>query len=383
MKQYDYIFIGAGCAGLSLLTRMIAAGLTMGKRILLIDKSRKQLNDRTWCFWEDAPGFFEPIVCKQWDHLWFHADRFSKQFSIAPYHYKMIRGIDFYNHCLDRIGNEASIEILQGTITNASFSGNIVQLIIDDQPYSFHGAIVFNSLWKEESLRQQKTVYLLQHFKGWMIETPKPLFNPEEAILMDFRVAQTNGTCFVYVLPLSANKALVEYTLFSDKVLSDHLYNEGLAKYLQAFLHMTDYTVTAEEFGIIPMTDAKFPWYANGMYHIGTAGGQTKASSGYTFQFIQKQSAAIVKQLQDNTFGPDSKPGAAGKRFNFYDAVLLRVLADKYAEGSQVFTRLFEKNSPQDIFSFLDNETSLTRDIGIIATLPTMPFLKAAFKQVF
>ena len=32
-------------------------------------------------------------------------------------------------------------------------------------------------------------------------------------------------------------------------------------------------------------------------WQIGTAGGQTKASSGYTFQFIQKQSQQIVDYL--------------------------------------------------------------------------------------
>ena len=52
-----------------------------------------------------------------------------------------------------------------------------------------------------------------------------------------------------------------------------------------------------EEFGIIPMTNADFPFFKNGMYYIGTAGGQTKASTGYTFRFIQKQADAIVEQL--------------------------------------------------------------------------------------
>jgi lycopene beta-cyclase len=200
---------------------------------------------------------------------------------------------------------------------------------------------------------------------------------------MDFRVAQTNGTTFVYVLPLSASKALVEYTLFSEKILPADLYNEGLKNYLQQFLQLKEYTVTEEEFGVIPMTNAIFPWCANGMYHIGTAGGQTKASSGYTFQFIQKQSAAIVKRIKENTLNSAVKPGAVSKRFNFYDAVLLQVLASKYAGGSQVFTSLFKKNTPQAIFQFLDNESSMAMDLSIIQSLPTWPFFKAAAKQLF
>ncbi|MEO6314406.1 MAG: lycopene cyclase family protein [Chitinophagaceae bacterium] len=383
MKKYDYIFIGAGCAGLSLLTRMVAAGLAGGKRILVIDKSGKHTNDRTWCFWEASPGFFEPVVCKQWDRLWFHATGFSRQLDTAPYRYKMIQAIDFYNHCFQRIKNTAGIEIVHGTVSQLSFAGDIVHLAIDGQPHFFPGATVFNSLWDEATIKKQHAVYLLQHFKGWMIETPAPFFTPSEATLMDFRVSQANGTTFAYVLPLSATKALVEFTLFSEKLLKEEDYNNGLTNYLHHQLQLRDYTISATEFGVIPMTDARFPWYANGMFHIGTAGGQTKASSGYTFQFIQKQTAAIVQQLLQGSFGPLNKPGGSAKRYQFYDAVLLHVLAHQYASGSEVFSTLFKKNSPQAIFAFLDNETTRWQDLGIISTLPTLPFLKAALKQLF
>ena len=368
---------------MSLLARMVAAGLSNGKNILLIDKAPKEANDRTWCFWEDEPGFFEPIVYKQWNRIWFHATGFSKQFDIAPYQYKMIRGIDFYTRCLDSIKKEPGIEFLYGTVADISFSQNTLQLTIDGDPHHFTAAIVFNSLWQETTVKKQEPVYLLQHFKGWIIESANRFFNPAEAVLMDFRVSQANGTTFVYVLPLSETKALVEYTLFSEKILADETYNEGLENYLHNWLQLKEYTVAEEEFGVIPMTDAVFPWYTNGMYHIGTAGGQTKASSGYTFQFIQKQSAAIVRQLQDGSLSPQIKPAAVSKRFKFYDAVLLRVLADKYAAGDRVFTDLFRKNSPLEIFSFLDNETSLLQDIGIIKSLPGFPFLKAAVQQIF
>ena len=179
-----------------------------------------------------------------------------------------------------------------------------------------------------------------------------------------------------------ATKALVEYTLFSEKVLHQEDYNLGLANYLQDWLQIKDYRVTEEEFGVIPMTDAVFPWYEKGMYHIGTAGGQTKASSGYTFQFIQKQSAAIVQHLQQNTLHPSIQPGRALKKFNFYDSVLLRVLANNYMPGHQVFTSMFKNNRPQDIFAFLDNATSFKQDLRIIKSFPILPFLKAAVRHI-
>jgi lycopene beta-cyclase len=61
---------------------------------------------------------------------------------------------------------------------------------------------------------------------------------------------------------------------------------------------------------------------------------------------------------------------------------LLQVLANKYAYGSQVFTSLLKKNQPQNIFAFLDNESSLAKDVSTIQSLPALPFIKAAYKQI-
>jgi lycopene beta-cyclase len=100
-----------GCAGLSLAIHMIHSGKFTAKRILLVDKEDKNQNDRTWCFWETAPGLFESIVHTQWDKAWFHAKDFSRLLELSPYRYKLIRGIDFYNYCLSLIRQHPNFEI--------------------------------------------------------------------------------------------------------------------------------------------------------------------------------------------------------------------------------------------------------------------------------
>src|SRR5688572_6272397 len=90
-NSYDFIICGAGCAGLSLLMRMLRSGKFSDKKILLIDKEAKTKNDRTWCFWETGAGFFEEVVCKKWDTISFLSNDYSSSFTIDPYHYKMIR----------------------------------------------------------------------------------------------------------------------------------------------------------------------------------------------------------------------------------------------------------------------------------------------------
>src|SRR6476469_6388561 len=113
---YDYIITGAGCAGLSLLMHLIESGQFTDKKMLLIDKDAKNSNDRTWCFWELDEGVFQPIVKKQWKQLWLQADGFSKKLDLQPYQYKLIRGIDFYNYCLDKILQQPNVTFLQASV---------------------------------------------------------------------------------------------------------------------------------------------------------------------------------------------------------------------------------------------------------------------------
>jgi lycopene beta-cyclase len=197
--------------------------------------------------------------------------------------------------------------------------------------------------------------------------------------MMDFRIEQQYGTSFVYTLPLSATVALVEFTLFTKELLQPGQYDEELKKYIGSFLKIADYKVTAEEVGVIPMTNEKFPFAGKG-WQIGMAGGQTKPSTGYTFQFIQKQSQQIVDCL---VAGRDLKEMATvPKRFRFYDNTLLYILYHDKVPGKKIFTDLFKKNKPRQVLRFLDNESSLKEEIKIIAALPAWPFLKAAIKQL-
>ena len=374
---YDYIIAGAGCAGLSLTMHMIQSGKFSDKRILIIDKSEKRNNDRTWCFWEKDAGLFESVVCKKWEQAWIHSEDYSKLMNIFPYQYKMIRGIDFYKFSFDSIKRNSNFEVIYGDIEK--FESNSLESFVLVNGKKITAQYIFNSILFQKPELKKNEVYLLQHFKGWMIESSKPVFNPQQAILMDFRVDQKRGTTFIYVMPFSETKALVEYTLFTPSLLDPHQYDEGIKKYIHKVLKIENYSILEEEIGIIPMTNHKFLANNNNIINIGTAGGQTKASSGYTFRFIQKNSAAIVQQLiiNENPFVSKTK-----RRFHFYDSVLLTILDQQLLPGKKVFTELFKKNKPQTVLRFLDNESSISEELKVISSLPTLPFLKAALHQL-
>ncbi len=377
--QFDYIITGAGCAGLSLAVHMIHSGQFSNKKILLVDRERKETNDRTWCFWEKEQGLFEPVVFNKWPKAWFHGKDFSELLDLAPYQYKMIRGIDFYNYCHELISRHPNFEFIYGDVKELSDSENAAEIKLNDKTSS--ALYLFNSILPDKPEIKIGQYYLLQHFKGWVIETSKPVFKKEEATLMDFRPEQEQGTRFMYIMPFSERRALVEYTIFSEKLLNQNQYEERLRNYLAEYLHLGKYKIIEEEFGTIPMTNANFPERKGRIIHIGTAGGQTKASTGYTFRFIQKSSDAITKSLLMHGH-PFSVEPKGKKRFNWYDSILLNILSGRKMEGREIFTELFKKNKPSQILKFLDNETTLAEEFRLVNTLPRLPFIKAGLAEL-
>ena len=375
--SYDYIILGAGCAGLSLLMRILQTPQLAQKKILLIERKPKNINNRTWCFWEKEAGFFDSIVHKKWSELLFASNDYVGSLSIAPYNYKMIRGIDLYDYCFAEIARHPNVEIIYDDILQFSSE----KITLSNYEVQCGDAVVFNSTYQNLPLQKNKH-YLLQHFKGKVIETPEPFFDETKATLMDFRVHQNHGTAFVYIMPLSPVKALIEYTLFTSTLLTSDQYEIELNNYIHNTLQITEYAIIEEEFGIIPMTNAVFAIIENGVYNIGTAGGQTKASTGYTFQFIQKQANAIVQLLLQNK-KPVVRANFLKNRFKFYDSTLLNLLSNQHLNGPDFFATLYKNNSAAAIFKFLDNETSLSEELKIMNTAPRWLFTKAAFKEIF
>ena len=358
---------------------MVLSGDFKDQSILLIDQEDKSRNDRTWCFWEKSDGFFENIIHHSWSRAWFHDHGFSKLLDLSPYRYKMIRGIDFYSYCKEILSRQDNVSFLKSRIDGMGRSG--------EGPYLSAGGLkitsrfIFNSLIPEKHVVIPPFHDLLQHFKGWIIETPEPAFDAGVATLMDFRPSQKHGATFVYVMPLTDRRALVEYTLFSKSLLQDEEYEDGLRHYISDTLGIGSYAILEKESGVIPMTDQPFKKAEAGIVNIGTAGGNTKASTGYTFQFIQKQTAAIVHSLAKSG-DPLKIPERSAKRFKWFDSVLLNVLAHHRMEGHDVFRILFKKNDPSSILRFLDNDSSVSTEVRLLNTLPIWPFLKAGVQEI-
>jgi lycopene beta-cyclase len=373
-KKYDYIIAGAGCAGYSLLYHLLQDPILSKKKILVVDANFNKGNDRTWCFWEDQAGPFESIVCKKWSNIEVLKGTMQRLLPTAPFEYKMIQGIDFYQYIsafakgFDNVEWVASkiltIDSINDSIATVNWEGGAAE-----------ANYVFSSINGE---RIQSTLW--QHFKGIVVEFDTPVFDDTVARLMDFNVPQMDATAFMYLLPLTNKKALVEYTLFSPTILETAEYDLVLNAYMEEHYKGKSYNIVHTEQGAIPMTTKKMTSRTGNVISIGTMGDAVKASTGYAFQFIQKQTLQIVNQLKLNKALDAS---VHDTRHQFYDAVLLYILEHKKMAGDEIFARIFKQNDAATVFKFLSNTSTIMEDIRIMLSLPTTIFLPAAIQVLF
>jgi len=378
MQKYDYIITGTGASGLMLVYQMLTDGFFDQKQILLIDKEIKNQNDRTWCFWEEGKGDFEAIIHKTWLKIFFAGENLKKSFPIHPYQYKMVKGIDFYNYYLTLLKQYSNITLVNDKVISLKHQDENV--LVKTETKTYETKQVFNSIFKYEDVNHQsKYPILQQHFLGWFIKTEQSIFTKDEATFMDFSLPQKGNTRFMYVLPFSENEALVEYTLFSEKPLNKSEYEEVVEKYL-ADKNSGSYEILETEKGNIPMTCYDFEQHnSEHIFHIGTAGGWAKASTGYTFMKTHKNVKALITHL---TMGASPLSFKTKSRFWYYDLLLLDILYKNNHLGRSIFEAMFKKRNPQTILKFLDEETTFLEELKIIWACPKWPFMKAFINRV-
>lgn len=379
MQHFNYIFAGSGLSALMTVYKIIESGKFSDKTILLLDENSKKTNDRTWCFWSENNENWDAVINKRWNSCLFANQNFKININLNPYKYNQIRGLDFYNFVFDVISKHRNITFLNQKVVNFEESENKITLQTETE--SFTCDQLFNSILNPYEVENQTQYPLLkQHFIGWFIQSDEAVFNDKQATFMDFSVEQKGNTRFMYVLPTSGTEALLEYTLFSHKHLETSEYELELEKYIQK-LGIKNYKIIEKEKGSIPMTCFPF-WKKNTvrLLNIGSAGGWTKASTGYTFKNADKKSTQLVRFLQTQS---DFRKFHKITKFWFYDLLLLDILHRKNELGGSIFTALFKKGNPILIFKFLDEETSFKEDFLVIIRAPKQLFIKAFLMLIF
>lgn len=383
MKHYDIIIAGGGGAGLGLATALLESPLRDCK-ILIIDRDTKHQNDRTWCFWGGPDTPFASIARHSWDRLTVRGDDFERGFDLdEPQHpgwrYWMVSGLDYYHHTRQRLQAHSNVQFMLGAVDSIRSDTAQAQVMVNGETLSADW--VFDSILRpgDLTLDPRQHHVLKQHFEGWEIETDRPVFDPSQATLFDFRTPQHADLRFFYVLPFSSTRALVEYTIFSPDLLEQAEYEQAMRAYLRGRFGLEEFAIHHTEHNWIPMTDYPFQRRAGPrVMNIGTRGGLVKPSTGYAFKRMQQDARAIVQSLvqQGHPFNGRQAPA----RYRFYDTLLLQILLRQGHLMKPIFEQLFRRNPIHRVFDFLDEDATLPQDLALIASLPPAPFLRALLR---
>ncbi|WP_329286265.1 lycopene cyclase family protein [Streptomyces sp. NBC_00691] len=378
----DVTVVGAGAAGLSLaveLAKPLAGRPT--PRVAVVEAPPGPLRPppRTWCYWEADDGPYDALLTARWDQLRVYGPNHVKlDLPLGRLRYKMLRSDRFEAAMTKRLA-AYGVEVRRISVDSVRDVGDAVLVRGRDasgELAAVRSGLVFDSRPLRSPPAARTT--LLQHFLGWFVHTARPVFDPDAATLMDFRLPQPpRGLAFGYVLPLSRHDALVEYTEFSPAVLDDASYERALRSYLVSVLGLGPYTVREREQGVIPMSDGRFPRHAGRrIFPIGAAGGATRPSTGYTFAAIQRQSRDLAQAVRAGR-SPARVRAVHSRRARAMDAVLLRALDTGRVDGGPFFSHLFSAVPAERVLRFLDGATSPMEDLAIGLRTPVMPMLRS------
>ena len=355
MKEFDYVIIGGGCAGLSLAYELDLHKKLENKTLAIIEPRDEYKRDKTWSFWKVIDHNFNDCIKKSWENFSINSPKETKHLKCDNYPYQSIDSGLFYKKTVAKLKENKNI----------SFFKNIKDI---NQNKSF----IFNSVHSQETNKNN----LWQHFCGVEIKTKDQIFDDEIINLMDFNCEQRDNVHFFYTLPFEKDRALVETTWLSkinDNSLND--YDSQIKNYIEQNLKIKSYEIVYREEGAIPLF---YPLNVNekNKINIGTAGGMTRLSTGYTFPNIQEQSKFIRENIEKIS---NAKTFKIGNKYKFLDEVFLRVI-EKYPEKMpNIFFNMFSASS-NTVIKFLSNKSNLLEDLLIILKMPKLIFLKSLIK---
>ena len=354
MKEFNYVIIGGGCAGLSLAYELEIHEKLKDKTLAIIEPRKEYKRDKTWSFWKVAPHNFDDCVKKNWENFSINIPGKTNYLECKNFPYQSIDSGLFYEKIKNKLKKNENI----------FFFKNIEEI-------NKQNSLVFNSV---PNIKKNH-LNLWQHFCGVEIKTDNDIFDEKIFNLMDFDCEQRESVHFFYTLPYEKNRALVETTWLSkmnDNSQKD--YENQINNYIKNNLKIKNYEITYKEEGAIPLF---YPLNKNekNKINIGTAGGMTRLSTGYTFLNIQEHSKYIRENIDNIS---NAKKFEIDKKYQFLDEIFLRVLEKNPEKMSDIFFRMF-KTSPKTVIKFLSNKSNFLEDLSIIFKMPKLIFIKALF----
>ena len=371
---YDLVVLGGGCAGLSLSMALARYG---GRcpRTLVIEPRSNYTNDRTWCYWQDrsAPNPLPALHHWQTMRVAYAGQSVSLDCGLTPYH--MLAAQDFYATAQASIDQQPAITLLQGVsaVGEPCRSGGVWEV------RTTGGKVTALSVvdTRPSQLPRLDGAALWQSFYGLEIECRAAVFEPESMDLMNFLAPDPRHIAFVYALPLTPTRALVEVTVFGATPLGPRELRTRLDAAISERVGDLPFTTLRGEHGILPMglNEAPRPTQSS-CVRVGVMAGGARPSTGYAFQRIQhwagECAGALVRCGHPVPHQLDPLP------LRVMDRIFLDVLRADPIRGGALFFSLFSRTDPARVIRFLSGYGGIVDSLAVIAAMPVSPFVRSA-----
>lgn len=370
---FDLVVLGGGCAGLSLSVALAGHGERC-PRTLVIEPRTEYTNDRTWCYWHDRS---EPVrfpALQQWQTMRVANAGQSVSLDCRSTPYNMLAAQDFYATAQASIDRQPNITLRQGVSVVGEPSrsdgmwkvrtsaGDVTALsVVDTRP---------------SQLPRRDGATLWQSFYGQEIECKAAVFEPASMDLMNFLAPDPRHIPFVYVLPLTPTRALVEVTVFSATPLGPRELSTRLDAAISERVGELTFTTLRSEHGVLPM-GLKAPVSTHSSYvRVGVMAGGARPSTGYAFQRIQRWASECSHALVSRGHPVPHRSDPLALRL--MDQVFLDVLRADPSRGGALFFSLFSRTDPARVIRFLSGDGGIVDSLAVVAAMPVTPFVRAA-----
>ncbi|MEC8512060.1 MAG: FAD-dependent oxidoreductase [Planctomycetota bacterium] len=373
-ERFDVAIIGGGCAGLSLATRLAEADLS-GRRVVVLEPRTSYTRDRTWCGWSFGTHRFSSCVDRSWRQWSVRHGGEEHVHTSVRHAYEHIPADRFYETALDAVDGASHVELrkgvraerlepLDGATRIESDQGPLLaDLVVDTRP----------------ELHEPRGPALLQHFVGLEIVTAGDAFDPGRVTLMDFDVDQTDGIHFMYVLPFSRRRALVESTILSPTLLPEKVYAARATDYVQRVHDAEIEGIRQVEAGAIPMSDSRGARAGlPGVVRAGAAAGAVRPSTGYAFHGIQRQTDRLTRAIAAGRV-PRERP-VRSHVDSWLDRVFLGVISRFPERAPELFARMASSLDAETFARFMMERQGWPDRSRVVLSMPKLPFTREALR---
>ena len=109
MREFNYVIIGGGCAGLSLAYELEINDKLKDKTLAIIETREEYKRDKTWSFWKVFDHNFDDCVIKSWNNFTINTSENSHELTNQKFPYQSIDSGKFYKKISSKLSTNSNV----------------------------------------------------------------------------------------------------------------------------------------------------------------------------------------------------------------------------------------------------------------------------------